>query len=242
MNCDAYHILITGYIDEELSEDELQRLKTHLNTCETCLQYLQRQEMMHTAFKRYSLIQEVPEVPKNFASKVTEQLQGILLEEQSVSFWEKLQQRSQSLVLNLVERWASSLKTRPFAWTVSMSCFLALFVGLLSFEVYQRSFQPVSMPRMAEAPESSPFVVDQNDSLVGVDPESLIRFEETGDFSAAPEFIEVADEDGQPIFHVAQNGAGTVEDYVYSHVIEVYQDRLVDDVMFVGYMQDVFIQ
>jgi hypothetical protein len=52
--------------------------------------------------------------------------------------------------------------------------------------------------------------------------------------------IEVADE---PFILVAHNDeAEPVEDYVYSHVIEAYQGHFVDDVMFVGYVQDAFIE
>jgi anti-sigma factor RsiW len=116
MDCEAYRILISGYIDGELSEQEMQMLKVHLQTCEACAGYLQKLESMQTALKRYTLFQDMPEIPSNFAGRVTEQLQDIIEEKQS-SFGNTLRTRYRTWVIELAERWAGSLKTRPFAWT-----------------------------------------------------------------------------------------------------------------------------
>lgn len=272
MNCDAYRILITGYIDKELSDSEMQTLKAHLTTCEACLQYLQRQETMEAALKRYSLFQETPEIPVNFASKVTEQLQDILEEEQPVSLGERVTEQVRAVVTHLVERWASSLKTRPFAWTASMSCFVLLFAGLLFFEVYQRTYQPMSAlnagtsetalvtpqtssqlsedaaPQMIVAQTQETPEKEEMVELVDLDMETFIRFEDDGVSEKRGAFdqdfqgTEASNSDKELLLRVAHNDPGSVEDYVYSHVIEINQDRLVDDVVFVGYVQDVSIQ
>ena len=36
MNCEEFKPLITGYLDNELSPDQQQRLETHLSTCPQC--------------------------------------------------------------------------------------------------------------------------------------------------------------------------------------------------------------
>jgi hypothetical protein len=93
--------------------------------------------------------------------------------------------------------------------------------------------------------------------LVEVAPESMVRFEDTGTKSEEeydlpylieaskdqiPDMMESVEVAEESFLRVAHNGFGSVEDYVYSHVIEVYQDQFVDDAVFVGYVQDAFIQ
>ncbi len=265
MNCDAYRILITGYIDEELNEREMHTLKAHLAECDHCLQYLQRQETMQAALKRYSLLHEPPQVPEYFASKVTEQLQELVQETEPASFWESFKKRGQNMVLQFVERWVSSLKTRPYAWIGAMSCFVMLFAGLLSFQMYQHTYQqafsllttevsehvsPLRQPEPFSASiddtDSPIMIVTQTDGGLERYQDSPVLFEETeGEADASgkmPDVIYVGEEGEASFIQVAHNGANSVEDYVYSHVVEGYQDRIVDDAVFVGYVQDVFIQ
>jgi hypothetical protein len=237
MNCEAYRILINGYIDQELSDRELQMLKAHLQTCERCLCYLKQMETLQTTLNRYALFQDVPEVSADFAHKVTAQLQEVL-EKEHVSLGNRLRTRYRNFVLNIVEKWANSLKTRPFAWTTTMSCFLVLVVGLLFFEVFQRSYQENSIRFEAVAPEAVTQVA-QNDSLSKKQEVALLVETSQGQLPDTIEFVDVGEE---PFVRVARNDTGLVEDYVYSHVIEVYQDQLVDDAVFVGYVQDAFIQ
>ena len=54
-----------------------------------------------------------------------------------------------------------------------------------------------------------------------------------------PDFIEFSDE---PVMRVASGGKEPVGNYVYSHVLEVAQEQLFDDAVFVGYVQDVAFQ
>ncbi len=52
----------------------------------------------------------------------------------------------------------------------------------------------------------------------------------------------IIEEDESPFIRVASHHTPSVEDYVYSHVVEVYQTHFMDDAVFVGYVHDVFTQ
>ena len=45
-----------------------------------------------------------------------------------------------------------------------------------------------------------------------------------------------------PFVRVAQSDTSPVEDYVYSHILEGYPDHIIDNVVFVGYVQNAFIE
>jgi hypothetical protein len=234
MNCDAYRILISGYIDEELSDNESHRLKLHLKHCGSCLQYLQQQERMQAAIKRYTFVQEAPEVPALFASKIALQLEDGLRQAPSPSFAERLSSRIHAKVLKFVDAWIGSLKLRPFAWTASASFFFLLFSALVMNEMYQQS----SPQYLAERKVS----INETASLDDISTESLIQFEE-------PTLAEIDSElDGSDFIVIAELNEGSVplatpqksdpvQDYVYSHVVGAYQDRLSEDAMLVGYVQ-----
>lgn len=241
MDCDAYRLLITGYIDEELSEQEMHTLKAHLQTCEDCLTYLKRAEGMKTALKRYTLCQNMPEVPANFARNVSEQLQE-MFEEERMSLGARLRTAYRGFVLDVVERWVSSLKTRPFVWTTSVSCLLLFVAGAMFLNVFRFS----SMQEFVQ-------VGKETEQLVAVAPQPMIRFEDDetmledmddSRFATETSTEPVPDDQfaAEPFIRVAQNGIESVEDYVYSHVIEVYQEPFVDDLVFVGYVQNAFIE
>ncbi len=52
------------------------------------------------------------------------------------------------------------------------------------------------------------------------------------------ELIKIADE---AFIQVAHKQTRAVEDYVYAHVLEAFQDQFVDDAVFVGYVQNVVV-
>ncbi len=232
MKCDAYRILITGYIDEVLSENENRMLKQHLQTCESCLHHLQRQEALRTTLKRYAFLQEPPVVPLNFAQKVTAQLQP---ETVSVFQPERLTQRIRQGVLRFVEAWSINLKANPFAWTAAVSCAMMLVVGLLAFNMFYSpaAHQPVQLEAKASVESAvTPAVLSvQSEPLPNVisDAEN-------------PSVFEIGFVEEQSSVAPAQARTTASEGYVYSHVVGGYQDRLIDDIMFVGYAQDAVIQ
>ena len=223
MNCDAYRILISGYIDEELSDSESQRLKAHLKECAACLQHFQQQEKVQAALKRYSFIHDAPEVPVNFASKITQQIEDELQQAPAPSFTERLKDRFRARVLNFVEAWIGSLKVRPFAWTASASCFFVLFAALVMNEMYHQTPQ-----HLAQQTSS----ISETASLDEMSTESLIQFEDTDLAEQGHEL------DGSNFIVMAERAkSDPMQDYVYSHVVEAYQDRLSEDAMLIGYVQ-----
>jgi hypothetical protein len=260
MNCDAYRILISGYIDNELSDDEMQSLKAHLPTCEACLLHLKQMEAMQTRLKRYTLFQDLPETSPNFARKITDQLEKALQEEQ-LSIAARLRNKYRSFVFNIIELWVNSLQTRPFTWTTSVSCLLVLVMGLAFFDVSQRISLRQSPQFEAEVPTSqsvipiaqqdeqqqirSQEVAESKESFpvvnVGSEPSISAPILEAQDdqFVEMVEVVKVAEE---PFVRIAHNESSSVDDYVYSHVIEVYQDQFVDDAVFVGYVQNTILQ
>lgn len=268
MNCEASRILISAYLDGELSDQETQMLKVHLQTCETCVHYLHQQEILNNALKHYTLFQESPRVPSGFAKKVTAKLQEELPQKRLVV--DQISWTYQKFVFGFVERWAKSLKASPFIWTAAVSCMVVLTIGLVSFQVVQQaSWQEqakvvlIGTESTSEPSDSSP-ESDISDSrkqlalreempaaserapqIAARAPESKAvteqeQEEETGEVVEVDELI--VEEDGTPFIRVASNHAASVEDYVYSHVVEVYQTHFVDDALFVGYVQDAFTQ
>lgn len=272
MNCEASRILISGYLDEELSDQETRLLKAHLQQCETCVNYLQSQETLKNALKHYMLFQESPQVSDDFAKKVTAKLEEKLPQKRA-SVVEHIRWTYQKFVFGFVDGWVNSLKARPFIWTTAASCMVILLIGFVSFQVVQQAtwqeqakvvfigtespsepstFSPKSdplpsppQPQMALRETLS---VEHEESLRGVEsvPESLTVAEQEARENDVIEFTEldelIVEEDGSPFIRVASNHTPSVEDYVYSHVVEVYQSHFVDDALFVGYVQDAFTQ
>ena len=59
MSCEDYTYLMSGYIDDELSDDQRKRLESHLNTCQACAQGLKeftavKEELAMLKFKEPS--------------------------------------------------------------------------------------------------------------------------------------------------------------------------------------------
>jgi NACalpha-BTF3-like transcription factor len=160
MDCNAYHILITGYVDGELSADETQTLKIHLHTCEACLRYLQRLEKLEALLKRYHLLQEIPDVPAEFAHNLSLKLQDVIAK-QRTPLGAKLKKHSQRVVTSLTERWANSLRARPATWITAMSFVLVFCAGMVFVNLIQTVRQsPVSRTdKFAPEPASQPVVV-----------------------------------------------------------------------------------
>ena len=254
MKCEGYRVLITGYIDGELSDREMHTLKMHLNECNECLQHLQRQEKMQAMFKRYSLVQEHPVIPEHFASTITEHLHGNLQEKQAVSFLKTWTERYQRFAFRVIEGLIRSLKVRPLAWTASMSSVLVLLAGILFFELYQYSskYTIPQFSRQIEYGENESLLVasieeDEVPLFGDMEQESLIVFEDSeipvdetssGDSAQVlSRFVPSYPATQQQIVKAASHNPDPVEDYVYSHVMEVYQERLVEDVVLVGYVQ-----
>ena len=208
---------------------------------------------MQAMFKRYSLVQENPVLPEHFASKITDRIHDTLQEEHTASFISTWTDRYQRFALHVVESLIRSLNVRPLAWTASMSSVLVLLVGMLFFELYQYSSQ-YSAPQVSvqTTEESMPLFVasieeDEAPLFGDMEQESLIVFEDSktpveetsvGDSAQLlSRFIPLYPADKQQFVRVASHNTDSIEDYVYSHVMEVYQERLVENVVLVGYVQ-----
>jgi len=238
MECTVYRILITGYIDNELSDDEMQQLKTHLHTCEDCVAHLHKMEQIKTAFKHYHLIQELPEVSPNFTRNISRTIQGTIPAESRPSFLLKWFHTYQSFVFRFVETWISSLRAHPGTWVTSASCLVVLMAGLVFVDMTQTMSiqQPSSYITRPSADQESVAVLTPNKGLP-LTPPTIPREEEVN--SGLPEFIQFSDE---PVIHVAKTNPEPVQNYVYSHVLEAAQEQFLDSAVFAGYVQDVRFQ
>lgn len=280
MNCEASRILISAYLDGELSEQEARLLKAHLQACESCVGHLQQQEALKNALKHYTLFQESLEAPSNFAKKVVIKLQETLTPERP-PFAARIKRTYRHFVFGFVDSWVNSLKTWPFTWATVVSCMFVFVIGLVSFKVVQQvSWQeqsrmanlsiesPSPLPassalpdaprasrglQYAPSPENRVFDEQEVFQTIEVTPETNMAYkqEKAGDFSSSLqektiEFVEtnglIVEEEDSSFIRVASHQAPSVEDYVYSHVVEVYQTHFVDDAVFVGYVHGVFTQ
>ncbi|MBD3308759.1 hypothetical protein GF339_20285 [candidate division KSB3 bacterium] len=287
MKCDAYHILISGYLDGELAEHETQMLKEHLQTCEACVAYLKRLETMKASVKRYALCQQVPEVPAHFARNITAQLQD-LVQATPTPLSARLKTAYRSCVLHVIDRWVASLKARPFAWATAVSCALVALVGVGVVSVVEVSSPPPSVPTEPRSPQTmvsapspsesrqaeppAPQLEMKPEMKMVARPQIRVAQEESpqvsvrspdaglkeqavapppGQADTAADMIEIAAEQfseeldhiefaDEPFIQVARNDSDSVKDYIYSHVIEMYQDQFLDDTVFVGYVQSAF--
>lgn len=298
MECNEYRIFITGYIDGELSEEETRQLKAHLLTCKACVAYLTRAEAMKTVLKRCVLLQSTPDVPPHFARNVSALLHAEQKAKQR-SIIIRLTQQYRNLVLDAVEKWTASLRTRPFAWMTSVVGILIVAVSLASVNLVRSLSQPhvssqpshvvaklesqpapasVPLPTStdaqalpargvigAEAPQNSvvdndvrpPVLLAKTKQIPVLAEEQAATIQPRGQIAQAEqnmlapaersqplaaemsEFIEVTD---ASLIRVAANGGKTPESYIYAHVLEVAQDQLLDDTVFVGYVQDVLFR
>jgi hypothetical protein len=254
MDCHAYRILMSGYIDDELSGDEMHQLKTHLETCADCLAHLQKLEHMKAVFKRYQLVQDIPDASPNFARTVTGVIQKTVISpERQSSFVARSLGTYRQFVLRLVDSWISSLRARPVTWVTSMSCVLVVVVGVLFVDVFQTVSEQPSEQYIARTEsefsveeESEPSIVVFSPTAESPEEQEQIVFadvdvdtSETGTSTSLPDFIEFSDE---IVMQVDRSGTEPVRNYVYSHVLEVAQEHLFDDAVFVGYVQDVAFQ
>lgn len=227
MTCDAYRILITGYIDDELSEADMAALKAHLRACEPCVQHLKRQEALRITLKRYAFIQDAPVVPTSFAQSVTARLQAARAEEQPALRLHWTPRAAWQGATDIVSVWGERLKIHSVRWAAA-TCSLALLAGLASFMLLSDSPNKQAARLQAKA-EATPIALEQpNTASNAAAPAS-----EAVAFGFVEDASEVPSVQKQP-----STGGG----YVYSHVVGGYQDRLVDDAMFVTYTQDAFLQ
>jgi len=238
MDCNAYRILITGYLDGELSDDEVQMLKTHLQTCGSCLTYLKRMETMETVLKRYTLLQEVPEVPQDFAHNISAILQGIT-EKKKLSLAAKMRQKYREFVLDIVEKWVGSLRTRPFAWMASASFLVVLIAAVVSVNIFETVYEkkPLQYPGVSPEPviqvaqkEKSP-VERKSIQFPAVAPEPEKRAETDIQAIDGGEPIEYVDVDVPPVstFRAPKPGRTFKKEDEKSPVIEPSRDGSIDD-------------
>lgn len=262
MDCQGYRILISGYIDGELSDAETQELKGHLQDCGDCLSYLKRLETMETVLKRYQLLQEVPDVSEDFARNLTAALHTKFQHER-VPWMVRWRQKGRRWVIGFVEGWATSLRQRPFAWVMATSVFVVFLAGVMFVEVlpglYDHTTLSPSVEKVAQesdqyveiAPAAAPEAYEAPRTGADTQAEKTVSRAKpmTGNRFAADEAteeettLEMLEE--QPFIQVAQtrsSKATSLDDYVYSHVIEIAQDHLIDDAVFAGYVQDAMIE
>ncbi len=251
MDCNAYRILITGYIDGELSDDEMQMLKTHLQTCKSCFAYLIRAEAMKTVLKRCRLLQEVPEVPPNFARNISVLLREAAKKEK-FPFSVKLRAKYREFVLSIIERWVSSLKTRPFAWMTSISLLVILIAGVVFIDILRTIYQERSI-QSGKAPPTAVMRVAQKSEAPGG--EESFQFPE-----AAPElekreesYTQIVVED-EPIRYIEiipesttldeKRELGSLKEGTskQSPVIEASRDRLKEDTKVIEVDEDSFVR
>lgn len=145
MDCTDYRILISGHIDGELTDQEMRQLKDHLQECEACLAHLQHLETLQMTLKRFALLQDAPEIPRDFASAITNRIQQTVAERRP-SVLERLREKSRKAVTPFAEWWAESLLQRPVVWTTSLSLCIVMLAALLTVNAFRatlsnRSFQ-----------------------------------------------------------------------------------------------------
>lgn len=236
MTCDAYRILITGYIDDELSDADMAALKAHLRACEPCVQHLKRQEALRITLKRYAFIQDAPVVPTSFAQSVTARLQAARAEEQPALRPHWTPRAAWQGATDIVSVWGERLKIHSVRWAAA-TCSLALLAGLASFMLLSDSPNKQAAQLQANA-AAMPTALEQPRHV------SSAPHPNTASDAAAPNSDAVAFgfvEDASEVPSV-QKQPSTGGGYVYSHIVGGYQDRLVDDAMFVTYTQDAFLQ
>lgn len=248
MECTVSRILISGYIDNELSDDEMHQLKRHLQTCEACVAHLQNMERVQAAMKRFQLMQDVPQASPNFARNVSRVLQETTPVQPRFSRARQWSARYRAFVLRLVERWIASVRARPVTWVTSASCALILLVGAIVLDVrhliqppLQVAFVPVEerAQRAHPGPPASDIspAAEMPDSGASA-PRARTDTEEH-DLAALPDFIQFSDE---PVVQIAHNTSEPVRGYVYSHIFEASQEQFLDNAVFAGYVQDALIQ
>lgn len=268
MDCESSRILIAGYIDEELSDEETRALKNHLQTCEGCLVHLQRMQAMHTVLKRYTFLQDAPAVPVNFARNITAQLQKAAVK-QPPPLLAVLQRKYWAAVFQIVAWWRRSLRARPMIWTAAASLLLIVTTGIVFMNIVRLPSQPGSVPLTVQSETPHPALIadealpNEQDEPIQFSGElaaaadapeavEIVSFAESDESlpvvdsseetrSAFPEFIEVSGE-SSTVRTARNSSASVVKEYVYSHIFEALQGQFVDDMVFAGYVQDVSLK
>lgn len=236
MMCDAYRILMTGYIDDELSETDMAALKAHLRACEPCVQHLKRQEALRITLKRYAFIQDAPVVPTSFAQSVTARLQAARAEEQPALRLHWTPRAAWQGATEMVSAWGERIKIHSVRWAAA-TCSLALLAGLASFMLLNDSPNKQAARLQAKA-EATPIAQEQpRRASDAQQPNTALDAAVPDSKAVAFGFVEDASE-----VPSVQKQPSTGGGYVYSHVVGGYQDRLIDDAMFVTYTQDAFLQ
>ena len=70
MNCEQMTLLMSAWLDGELSEQEEQQMKEHLEQCAECRALMEQLQALHTSF---SDLEEIP-APEGFADSVMERI------------------------------------------------------------------------------------------------------------------------------------------------------------------------
>ena len=70
MNCEQMTLLMSAWLDGELSEQEEQQMKEHLEQCPACRELMEQLQALHTSF---SDLEEIP-APEGFADSVMERI------------------------------------------------------------------------------------------------------------------------------------------------------------------------
>jgi hypothetical protein len=251
MECTVSRILITGYIDNELSDDEMRQLKSHLQACEGCVAHLHKMERMQTVLRRYQLVQDIPEAPSNFARNVSRILQETVPAESQPSVFRRAAFRYRAFVMRLAERWVCSLRARPVTWVTSVSCVFALLAGVAFFDMAQVIQAPLRYT--LNHPKQNVLVDNRSSRLetgqpgqspkrLGASPIFEIALHEESiesDSAALPDFIRFSDE---AVVQIAKTTTEPVDSYVYSHIVEASQEQFLDNPLFASYVQDALFQ
>jgi hypothetical protein len=207
-------------------------------------------EHMKTVFKRYHLVQELPEASPNFARKVSRIIQDSVTSEPRPSLFLRGIHTYRSYMLRLAETWIKSLKARPVTWVTSASCLFILLTGVVLTDITRSTLQsPLYsiIPFMEQAPPSSEghqsvAVLtrdEEGQDAPSSSPVLLTALESdattTEEVAGLPDFIQFSDDD---VVQIAKTNSEPVISYVYSHVVEASQEQFLDNAVFASYVQD----
>jgi len=72
MKCEGIKILLSAYIDGEVTEEERQTVESHLDVCEVCKTTVAEFSRLHTLYQEL----EVKEAPLDFRQRVTQRIEA----------------------------------------------------------------------------------------------------------------------------------------------------------------------
>ena len=179
MNCEQMTLLMSAWLDGELSEREEQQMKEHLEQCPACRELMEQLQALHTSF---SDLEEIP-APEGFADSVME----------------RIAKESKPKVVPL-------FKCPQIRALTAMAACVALFVGFGSMKMgssKETAAAPAApMPESAVmAPVAPPDFYRQDVAVA----ESAMEYSKTVD--APAEWVEpmepVAPSAGEPVFDAA---------------------------------------